>query len=109
MSTPKPASSARNEVRQVVPRLIELTGTLLCPDIWERPGLSERDRSLITMAWMALHRPDQLKVHTERARANGVTREEVGEIITHLACHGGWPGAMSAARVARQVFEEKPA
>jgi 4-carboxymuconolactone decarboxylase len=76
MSTPTPASSARNEVRQVVPRLTELTGTLLCPDIWERSGPSERDRSLITMARVALYRPDQLKVHTQRALANGVTRED---------------------------------
>ncbi|HET8575571.1 MAG TPA: carboxymuconolactone decarboxylase family protein [Methylomirabilota bacterium] len=110
MSTPSTVSSARNEVRPVVPRLIELTETLLYPDIWERPGLSKRDRSLITLAALvALYRPDQLKVHTERALVNGVTREEIGELITHLAFYAGWPSAMSAARVAKQVFEEKTA
>lgn len=110
MSTPAPVSSARNEVRHVIPRLIELSETLLYPDIWERPGLSKRDRSLITVAALvALYRPDQLKVHTDRALANGVTREEIGELITHLAFYAGWPSAMSAARVAKQVFEEKPA
>jgi 4-carboxymuconolactone decarboxylase len=110
MATPAPVSPARNEVRHVVPRLIELTETLLYPDIWERPGLSKRDRSLITVAALvALYRPDQLKTHTERALANGVTQEEIGELITHLAFYAGWPSAMSAARVAKQVFEEKKA
>ena len=108
MSKPVPVPSARNEVRQVIPRLIELTETLLYPDIWERPGLSKRDRSLITVAALvAMYRPEQLKGHTERALANGVTREEISELITHLAFYAGWPSAMSAARVVKQVFEEK--
>ena len=103
-------STPRNEVRTVAPRLIELTETLVYPDIWERPGLSKRDRSLITVAaLMAMYRPDQLKGHTERALANGVTREEIGELITHLAFYAGWPSAMSAAKVVKQVFEEKKA
>ena len=103
-------STSRNEVRTVVPRLSELTETLVYPDIWERPGLSKRDRSLITVAaLMAMYRPDQLKGHTERALANGVTKEEIGELITHLAFYAGWPSAMSAAKVAKQVFEEAKA
>jgi 4-carboxymuconolactone decarboxylase len=110
MSTPTIVPSARNEVRAVVPRLIELTETLLYPDIWERPGLSKRDRSLITMAALiALYRPDQLKGHTERALANGVTKDEISEVITHLAFYAGWPSAMSAARIVKQVIEEKKA
>jgi 4-carboxymuconolactone decarboxylase len=110
MSLPSAVSASRNEVRTVAPRLIELTETLVYPDIWERPGLSKRDRSLITVAaLMAMYRPDQLKGHTERALANGVTREEIGELITHLAFYAGWPSAMSAAKVAKQVFEEKKA
>jgi 4-carboxymuconolactone decarboxylase len=108
MSPSTPVSSAREEVRAVVPRLIELTETLLFPDIWERPGLSKRDRSLITVATLvALYRPEQLKGHTERALANGVTKEEISELVTHLAFYAGWPSAMSAARVIKQVFEEK--
>ena len=108
MSAKPVVSSARDEVRSVVPRLIELTETLLFPDIWERPGLSKRDRSLITVAALvATYRPEQLKGHTERALANGVTREEISELITHLAFYAGWPAAMSAARVVKQVFEEK--
>ena len=108
MSTQTPVPSARNEVRQVIPRLIELTETLVYPDIWERPGLSKRDRSLITVAALVdMYRPEQLKGHTERALANGVSREEISEVITHLAFYAGWPSAMSAARVVKQVFEEK--
>jgi 4-carboxymuconolactone decarboxylase len=110
MTLPAAVSASRNEVRTVAPRLIELTETLVYPDIWERPGLSKRDRSLITVAALtAMYRPDQLKGHTERALANGVTREEIGEIITHLAFYAGWPSAMSAAKVVKQVFEEKKA
>ena len=108
MTLPAAVSASRNEVRTVAPRLIELTETLVYPDIWERPGLSKRDRSLITVAALtAMYRPDQLKGHTERALANGVTREEIGEIITHLAFYSGWPGSMTAARIAREVYEER--
>ncbi len=110
MTLPAAVSVSRNEVRTVAPRLIELTETLVYPDIWERPGLSKRDRSLITMAALtAMYRSDQLKGHTERALANGVTREEIGELITHLAFYAGWPSAMSAAKVVKQVFEEAKA
>ena len=114
MATPPTTSPAtvatRNEVRGVIPRVIELTESLVYGDIWERPGLSKRDRSLITVAALvALYRPDQLKGHTARALANGVTKEEIGELITHLAFYAGWPSAMSAAKIAKQVFEEKPA
>jgi len=114
MATAQKPSAAtlatRNEVRGVIPRVIELTESLVYGDIWERPGLSNRDRSLITVAALvALYRPDQLKGHTARALANGVTKEEIGELITHLAFYAGWPSAMSAAKIAKQVFEEKPA
>jgi 4-carboxymuconolactone decarboxylase len=54
-----------------------------------------------------MYRPDQLKGHTERALANGVTREEIGEIITHLAFYAGWPSAMSAAKIVKQVFDQE--
>jgi 4-carboxymuconolactone decarboxylase len=106
VSTPKSASSARSEVRQVAPHLIELTESVVYGDVWERPGLSKRDRSLITVAALvALYRGDQLTVHLERALANGVTREEIGELITHLAFYAGWPTAMSAGRIAKNVFD----
>src|SRR5205814_9134191 len=86
MSTPASASSARNEVRGVVPKLVELSEKVLYADVWERAGLSKRDRSLITVAALtALYRSDQLKGHIERALANGVTRDEISEVITHMA------------------------
>jgi len=107
MSTPA-ASSARNEVRGVVPKLIDLSEKVLYGDVWERPDLSKRDRSLITVAALtALYRSDQIKGHIERALANGVTREEISEVITHMAFYAGWPTAMTAARIAKGVFEEK--
>ena len=110
MSTPPSASSARGEVRQVAPKLIELSESVLYGDVWERPGLGKRDRSLITVAALvAGYRSDQLPGHIERALTNGVTREEIGEIITHLAFYAGWPAAMTAGRIALKVFEEKTA
>jgi 4-carboxymuconolactone decarboxylase len=108
VSTPTPVSSARDEVRPVVPKLIDLSESVLYGDVWERPGLSKRDRSLITVAALvALYRGDQLRGHIERALANGVTREEIGEVITHLAFYSGWPTAMTAARIARTVFDQR--
>lgn len=109
MATPASATSARNEVRPVVPKLVDLSETVLYGDVWERPGLSKRDRSLVTVAALiALYRGDQLRGHLERALANGVTREEISELITHLAFYSGWPTAMTAARVAKGVFESRP-
>ena len=106
--TPATAPSPRDEVRQIVPKLIELTDSVLFGDVWERPGLSKRDRSLITVAALtALYRSDQLKGHVERALNNGVTRDEISEIITHMAFYAGWPTAMTAARIAKGVFEAR--
>jgi len=107
VSTPA-AFSAREEVRPVVPKLVELSETVLYGDVWERPGLSKRDRSLITVAALvAMYRSDQLRGHIERALANGVTRDEIGEAITHLAFYSGWPTAMTAARIAKSVFDQR--
>jgi 4-carboxymuconolactone decarboxylase len=106
LSLPQSASAARSEVRPVAPKLIELSETVLYGDVWERPELSKRDRSLITVAALvALNRTDQLPGHLERALANGVTRAEIGELVTHLAFYAGWPAAMSAGRIARRVFD----
>jgi 4-carboxymuconolactone decarboxylase len=108
MATPAPVSAAREEVRGVVPMLIDLSEKVLYGDVWERPGLSKRDRSLITVAALtAMYRGDQLKGHIERALANGVTKEEIGEVITHMAFYAGWPTAMTAARIATNVFDGK--
>ena len=101
-----PSTSARDVVRKVAPKLIDMTEKVVCGDVWERPGLSKRDRSLITVsALIAMNRADQLKGHLERALGNGVTKDEIGEVITHMALYAGWPTAMTAGRIASQVFE----
>jgi 4-carboxymuconolactone decarboxylase len=89
----------------IVPKLAELTDDVLFGDVWERPGLSKRDRSLVIVsALVAMNRPDQLRSHLARARDNGVTQEEAVEAITHLAFYAGWPSAITAIGVAREVF-----
>ncbi len=104
----EPATTIRERARKVAPKLIDLTETVLFGDIWERPGLSKRDRSLITVAaLMATYRPQQLRPHLQRALDNGVTQEEIGELITHLAFYSGWPTAMTAADIANDVLEQQ--
>src|SRR5687768_10590478 len=81
---------------------------VLFADVWARPELSPRDRSLVTVsALIAMNRPDQLRSHLARARENGVTQEELVEAITHLAFYAGWPNAVTAIAVAKEVFEKK--
>ena len=110
MATSTPASASPLErIRGIVPKLVELTEDVLFGDVWERPGLSKRDRSLITCAALvALQRPDQLRGHLERALRNGVTKDELGELITHLAFYSGWPTAVTAATIAKDVFDKRP-
>ena len=106
MSGKEPARVARELIGSVAPKLAELTETVVFDDIWERPGLSKRDRSMITVAALvALNRPEQLRFHIEHGLENGVSREELGEMITHLAIYCGWPSAMSAAILAKEVFK----
>ncbi|RJG05510.1 carboxymuconolactone decarboxylase family protein [Noviherbaspirillum cavernae] len=81
----------------VVPKLAEVTDNVLFADIWERPGLSKRDRSLITVAALvSLYRLEQLPFHLAKALENGLTHEELAEAVTHLAFYAGWPAAASA-------------
>jgi 4-carboxymuconolactone decarboxylase len=83
------------------------TNDVVYGDLWERKALSKRDRSLITVAALvATYRPEQLESHLTRAIANGVTQEEITEVITHMAFYAGWPAAMSAAQVAYTVLVE---
>jgi 4-carboxymuconolactone decarboxylase len=87
------------------PKIVELTDKVLFGDIWERPGLSKRDRSLATVAALvAMNRTEQLRFHIPNAIRNGVTREEVIETITHLAFYAGWPSAMSALQLAKELL-----
>jgi len=108
VSTQASIPTAREVVRGVAPKLIDLSEKVLFGDVWERPGLSKRDRSFITVAALiAMYRTDQLPGHLERALNNGVTREEIGEIITHLAFYAGWPAAMTAGAIARKIFDAR--
>ncbi len=99
-------TSSRSAMLEVSPKLAELTADVLFGDVWERPGLSKRDRSLITVAALiALYRTEQLRGHIGRALDNGVTKDEIGEVISHLAFYAGWPTAANAVRVAKEVFD----
>jgi 4-carboxymuconolactone decarboxylase len=100
-----PTSPAREAIRGTVPKLAEISDAVIYGDVWERPGLSKRDRSLITVATLlALGREKQLDGHLSRALQNGVTKDEISELITHLAFYAGWPAAMTAAQIAKEVF-----
>ena len=91
----------------IAPHLTEITDGVLFEDVWQRPGLSPRDRSLITVATLiALYRSNELPFHLSKALENGVTRDEIIEVITHLAFYSGWPTASTALTIARQVFAE---
>ena len=110
-SAPAPSaqpSRAQQLMGDIAPKLADLTDTVLFGDVWARPQLSRRDRSLVTVsALVAMNRPDQLRSHLALARQNGLTEEELVEAITHLAFYSGWPNAVSAVAVAREVFAKK--
>lgn len=98
-------SAVRKMIGDFAPKLVDLTDRVLFGDVWERPELSKRDRSLATVAALvALNRPDQLRFHLNRAVENGVTKQELIEVITHLAFYAGWPNAMTAIMIAKEVF-----
>jgi 4-carboxymuconolactone decarboxylase len=91
----------------IAPALAKITDEVLFGDVWERPGLSLRDRSLITVASLiALYRTNELPFHLRRALENVVTKDELAEVITHLAFYSGWPTASTAVSIARSVFQE---
>ena len=103
-------SSPRETLSRIAPKLAALTDDVLFGDVWQRPGLSPRDRSLATVAALvALHRLEQLPFHLRRALDNGLTPDELSELLTHLAFYAGWPRAMTAIPIARRVFTEDSA
>ena len=98
---------AQKLIGDFAPKLAALTDEVLFGDVWERPQLSKRDRGLVTVSSLvAMNRPDQLRFHLTRAVENGVKKEELIEVITHLAFYSGWPNAMSAIMVAKEVFSK---
>jgi 4-carboxymuconolactone decarboxylase len=101
-------SRAQQLMGDIAPKLAQLTDSVLFGDVWARPGLSRRDRSLVTVsALVAMNRADQLRSHLALARTNGVSRDELVEAITHLAFYAGWPSAVSAVGVAKEVLPQR--
>ncbi len=108
MSTNKPLTAGYKAFGDFAPKLVELTDDVLFGDVWERPQLSKRDRSLITCAALvATGKTEQMTFHFPRAIENGVTQDELVELITHLAFYAGWPNAMSAMARAKEMFAKK--
>jgi 4-carboxymuconolactone decarboxylase len=108
-ATPAEPTRAQQLTGSVAPKLADLTDKVLFGDVWERPGLSKRDRSLVTIsALIAMNRPDQLRSHLILGRQNGLTETEIVEAITQLAFYSGWPNAVTAVSVAKDVFEKDP-
>ena len=91
----------------IAPRLTEITDIVLFDDVWQRPGLSPRDRSLITVASLVTaYQQNELPFHLKKALENGVTRDELVEAVTHLAFYAGWPTASTAITIMREVFAD---
>lgn len=103
-------TAARNAFGDFAPALADYTDKVLFGDVWKRPGLSPRDRSLITVASLvALYRTNELPFHLGKALDNGVTRDELIELFTHLAFYAGWPPACTALPIAKRIFDERDA
>lgn len=104
MTDPTPAQRA---IGDFAPKLVELTDAVLFGDVWARPELNRRDRSLVTVAALVASGAfEQLPNHLRLARDNGLTEDEVKEAIIHLAFYAGWPKAMSAIQIAKTVFTD---
>ena len=104
---PKQIGGGRRMFGEFAPKLASLTDDVLFEDVWNRPELSARDRSLITVAVLAAGGDTaQLEFHLGRAVENGVTKDELIEAITHVTLYAGWPKGMAAMGVAKEVFSE---
>jgi len=103
-------TNARKSFGDIAPHLAELTDKVLFGDVWANTALSPRDRSLVTItSLISLYRINELPFHLGRALENGVSKDEIIEIITHLAFYAGWPPAMTAVQIARKVFAQEAA
>jgi 4-carboxymuconolactone decarboxylase len=108
MAKDAPATPAKKIIGDFAPKLVQLTDEVIFGDIWERPQLSKRDRSLITCAALVTAgKTEQMTFHFPKALENGVTKEELVELITHLAFYAGWPNAISAMIRAKELLEGK--
>src|SRR5436853_5542797 len=108
MSETQEQTPAQKLIGDFSPKMVSLTDDVLFGDVWERAELSKRDRSLVTVtALIAGGNSEQLPFHLQRAKENGVTETELIETITHLAFYSGWPKAMSAITVAKEIFKKQ--
>ncbi|MDX3670654.1 MULTISPECIES: carboxymuconolactone decarboxylase family protein [Streptomyces] len=99
-------TAAQKLLGDFAPELVRLTDDVLFGEVWAGKGLSQRDRSLITITTLvALYRADQLAFHLPKALENGVTKDELVEAITHIAFDAGWPNAMSAITQLKNIVE----
>ncbi len=100
------ATRVQESAGPVAPGLVKDTGEVLFKDLWLRPGLAPRDRSLVTVsALIAAGQVAQIPYHLNRGMDNGLTKEEAQEVISHVAYYAGWPNAFSAVPVAKGVFD----
>ena len=103
------ATRVGQQFGQITPSLVQYTTDVLFRDLWLRPELAPRDRSLVTVsALVATGQVAQITYHLNRAMDNGLTKEEAGEVVGHLAFYAGWPNAFSAAPVIKEVIEKRP-
>ena len=110
MNTSNIPTAARKAFGDIAPGLARITDEVLFGDVWERPQLSKRDRSLVTSAALvATGKAEQTNFHFPRAIENGVTPEELMEMITHMAFYAGWPNAMTAVTRFKELFAAKAA
>ncbi len=100
--------NATDDLNAVAPEFAKLTKDFLFGDIWNRPGLSQRDKSLITVTCLvALNRIEQVEYHLKKAFENGLSKEELVAAITHIAFYAGWPTAASGFSHLRKVIERQ--
>ena len=104
----QPAAVPTNPIQPDFPEMVRLTNEFLFGQFWERPQLSKRDRSLITISVLtALYRHGQIAGHVNRGLDNGLSHDEIAEAITHVMLYAGWPAGVQAANIAKTVFEER--
>lgn len=106
----RPSAAKGDELASVVPAFVEMTDRVLYGEVWEREGLSKRDRSLLTVAaLMTANRHQQLEAHLGLALKNGLSVEELDEALLHLGFYASWPAAVTAARALFEVVRKREA
>jgi len=104
----RPSGAKGNELASVVPAFVEMTDRILYGEVWERPGLSKRDRSLLTVAALAAaNRHQQLEAHIALALDNGISIAEMDEVMLHLGFYASWPASVTASRILCDIVKKR--